>query len=41
MNDLLRVENLTVTVPAIDGAVAAVDDISFSIPMGTKTALVG
>ena len=41
MSDVLRVENLTVTVPSFEGAVPAVDDISFSIPTGTKVALVG
>jgi oligopeptide/dipeptide ABC transporter ATP-binding protein len=41
MIDALRVENLTITVPSGDGAVEAVDNISFSIRSGTKVALVG
>ena len=41
MSDVLRVENLTVMVPSLEGAVPAVDDISFTIPTGTKVALVG
>lgn len=41
MTDLLIVNDLLITVPSPEGAVAAVDRISFNIPFGTKVALVG
>ena len=41
MNDLLRVENLTVDFGVHEGILRAVDNVSFSIPPGGTLALVG
>ncbi|MBS0550553.1 MAG: ABC transporter ATP-binding protein [Proteobacteria bacterium] len=41
MNDLLRVENLTVDFGVHEGTLRAVDNVSFSIPPGGTVALVG
>jgi len=41
MNDLLRVENLTVDFGVHEGTLRAVDNVSFTIPPGGTVALVG
>ena len=41
MKDLLRVEKLTVEFGVHEGALRAVDNVSFSIPPGDTLALVG
>src|SRR6185312_15077634 len=41
MNELLRVENLTVEFGVHEGTLRAVDNVSFSIPPGGTVALVG